>query len=105
MAKALQRSLNLELQKAFTKMAKGKSSDLDGIMVELYRCMWPVFGDEYLNMLLTSIERKALPNEVTKGLIVLLHKGGGCNTLNNWRPITLFNVSYKILARTLQICL
>jgi hypothetical protein len=94
MAKALQRSLNLELQKAFTKMAKGKSSDLDGIMV-----------DEYLNMLLTSIERKALPNEVTKGLIVLLHKGGGCNTLNNWRPITLFNVSYKILARTLQICL
>ena len=40
---------------------------------------------------------------MTEGLIVLLHKKGQCNTLNNWRPITLLNMSYKIFAKALQV--
>lgn len=33
---------------------------------------------------------------------MLVHKGGGRNSLNNWRPITLLNVAYKIFAKALQ---
>jgi hypothetical protein len=36
------------------------------------------------------------------GLITLLPKGGDTEALGNWRPITLLNVSYKILAKALQ---
>jgi hypothetical protein len=34
-------------------------------------------------MILDSISQQLLPLEVTKGLIVLLHKGGARGTLNN----------------------
>jgi hypothetical protein len=40
---------------------------------------------------------------MTERLITLLHKGVGCSLLNNWRPITLLNLTYKIFAKALQI--
>jgi hypothetical protein len=36
-------------------------------------------------------------------LITLLHKGRGRSSLNNWRPITLLNSTYKIFTKALQI--
>jgi hypothetical protein len=83
-------------------MASGKSLGPDSIIVELYKSMWPILGEEYLGMLQTAIARGSLLHGVTKGLIVLLHKGDARSTLNNWRPITLLNVSYKLFAKTLQ---
>jgi hypothetical protein len=40
---------------------------------------------------------------MTQGLIALLHKGGDRLKLTNWHPITLLNISYKILAKALQL--
>jgi hypothetical protein len=60
---------------------------------------------EYFAMIQEAIAIGALPNGVTAGMIALLHKGGGRSSLNNWRPITLLNVSCKIFAKALQICL
>jgi hypothetical protein len=82
-------------------MARGKFPGFDRITVELYKCMQPVFEEEYLCMLLKSIERQSLPCGVTEGLVALLHKGKGHDTLNNWRPITQLNVSYKLFAKVL----
>jgi hypothetical protein len=83
MADALRRPINLsELHQALTDMASGKSPGPDGITVELYKCMWPVFGEEYLKMIQEALARNALLPGVTEGLIVLLHKGGARNTLN-----------------------
>ena len=53
-------------------------------------------------MVQSSITRSALPPGVPDGLIVLLHKGGEHATLNNWRLITLLNISYKLVAKALQ---
>jgi hypothetical protein len=92
-----------ELQKALVDMAPGKSLGPDGIIVELYKCIWSIIGEEYLLMLQLAIERGALPTRVIEGLIVLLHKGGEMFTLNNWRRITLLNVSYKLFAKALQM--
>jgi hypothetical protein len=39
---------------------------------------------------------------MNNGLITLLHKGGNRKNLGNWRPITLLNIAYKILAKALQ---
>jgi hypothetical protein len=104
MVDSLQRPLSLgELHRVLKDMAKGKSSGPDGLTTEIFQCMWPTFGEEYFNMLLTSITQGSLPPGVTERLIALLHKGGGRNTLNNWRSITLLNVSYKIFAKALQM--
>ena len=40
---------------------------------------------------------------MTAGLISLIYKAGPREDLSNWRPITLLNTSYKILAKALQL--
>jgi hypothetical protein len=68
MAASLQRRVELsELQKALIEMAIGKSLGPDGITVELYECMWPIFREEYLRMLQDSITRGSLPPCITEG--------------------------------------
>lgn len=46
-----------------------------------------------------------LPKQFNRGLIALIYKGGDREDLGNWRPITLFNVTYKIITKALQRCL
>jgi hypothetical protein len=52
-------------------------------------------------MIHLAIQQGRLPTGMTKGMLVLLHKGGEREMLNNWRPISLLNVSYKIYAKLL----
>jgi hypothetical protein len=54
-------------------------------------------------MILQAVAGSSLTNGVMEGLIILLSKSGIRESLNNWRPITLLNVSHKILAKALQM--
>jgi hypothetical protein len=94
-----------ELTSALGGMANEKSPGPDRVITELFKCLWPTIGEEYLAMLNQSINKGALPPSVTKGLIVLLHKGGCQKSLINWRPITLLNVAYQLFAKCLQLTL
>jgi hypothetical protein len=93
-----------ELTDVLNAMASHKSPGLDGVTTEFFKALWPVIGSDYLTMIQESINRGSLPQGVTTGLITLLHKGGGRSSLDNWHPITLLNVSYKIFAKALQGC-
>jgi hypothetical protein len=104
MSLSLDQPLSLaDLTKAVSSMASSKSPGPDGVITELYKKLWPCISPTYLLMFNDSIVRGALPKGVTEGLIVLLHKGGPCISLNNWHPITLLNISYKFFAKALQI--
>jgi hypothetical protein len=70
--------------------------------MEFYKCLWPTIGPEFHTMICEAILQGSFPRGVNEGLIVLLHKGGPRDSLNNWRPITLLNVSYKLFAKALQ---
>lgn len=54
-------------------------------------------------MLIDAIQAASLLLGLTNGLISLIHKGGECEKLSNWRPITLLNVAYKIYTKALQL--
>jgi hypothetical protein len=56
-------------------------------------------------MICNVVREGHLPMEMTKGMFVLLHKGGEKELLSNWRPISLLNASYKIYSKMLQKCL
>jgi hypothetical protein len=104
MTAALQQPITLvELSAAFTAMANGKSPGPDDVTVEFFKCLWPTIGPDYHNMILQAVAGSSLTNGVMEGLIILLSKSGIRESLNNWRPITLLNVSYKILAKALQM--
>jgi len=92
-----------ELHDALLSMANGKSPGPNGIITEFFKRFWDLIGDEFFDMVRHSIEQGKLPPGMTSRTITLLFKTGDKADLANWRPITLLNVSYKIVAKALQI--
>jgi hypothetical protein len=85
-------------------LAINKCSGTDGVLVEFFTksAVNPLVGGEYSSMVQQSIMRGSFPSGINKGLIALLHKGGAKDEIGNYRPITIFNVTYKIMAKALQ---
>ena len=54
-----------------------------------------------MNALYESITKGQLTDTQGSGILSLNFKSGDETSLNNWRPITLLNVDYKIIARVL----
>jgi hypothetical protein len=83
-------------------MATNKAPSPDGFIIEFYIKYWPLIGSDYTQMVHDAIQRGYFPQGVNKGLLALLHKGNATDDLANWRPISLLNVAYKIMANALQ---
>lgn len=90
-----------EVQAALKHMATGRSPGKDGIPVEAYR----THGDRLepvLAALYTAIHQLgAVPEDFLLGAITFLYKKGAKSDPANYRPITLLNSDYRILARIL----
>jgi len=91
-----------ELHKALLLMAKGHSPVLDGVTTKFFCRFWDLIGKK-IQMIQELISHGHLPIGMTSGIIVLIFKVGDYANLSNWRPITLLDVSYKIVAQALQI--
>ena len=93
-----------ELQLALKQSARGKKPGSDGLPYELYSQFWDLLGPELLSVLQESFQQQhaALPASMTRGVITLLYKGKGSRALlDSYRPITLLNSDYKLLAKAL----
>lgn len=90
-----------ELEYACSAMSLGKAAGEDGLSLEFYRC----FGDVLLPILCRvaneSLDRGVLPEGMVRGVVRLVFKKGERADLRNWRPISLLNVDYKLIARSL----
>jgi hypothetical protein len=91
-----------ELIASLEEMASSKAPGPDGMTTKLFKTLWLTIGPDYLKMVEHAISLGEIHPGVMEGLKALLHKSGGRSTLNNWRPITLLNMSYKLFAKTLQ---
>jgi hypothetical protein len=99
----LDRPLSSEELLAVAKsMVPNKSPGPDGLIVEFYTKFWNLIRHDYTKMVQESIQQGHFPHRVNKGLIALIHKGNAIDDLGNWRPISLLNVAYKIMAKALQ---
>ena len=104
MALALRQPLlEQELHRAACALAKDKAPGPDGIVVNFFTNFWTHIRVDFTQMVHNSVNSRSFPKSVTKGLITLISKSGDLKLLNNWRPITLLNMSYKIYAKALQI--
>lgn len=92
-----------ELHAAACALAKEKAPGPDGIAMNFFTIFWPQIGEDFYKMIRNAVSTGRFLSGVTKGLITLIPKSGDLKLLNNWRPITLLNVSYKIYAKALQI--
>jgi hypothetical protein len=78
-----------------------KSPGEDGIISEFYITHWEQIKDEFFLLVNDTFEKKELTPSQYKGVLTLLHKSGEREDIRNWRPLTLLNSDYKIIAKIL----
>ena len=92
-----------EVHDALKQVGLNKSAGRDGLPYEVYLRLSHMFVPILTDMFNHWFAQGAIPGSVTKGVITLLKKGGKhvWEGLDDCRPITLFNIELKILARVL----
>ena len=91
-----------EVKWAIRKTKWGKAPGPDGLHTELYKCNEKLFVPMLTSLFNEALERGALPSSMKEGIITLLFKKKDPRDIRNYRPITLLNTDYKILARVLS---
>ena len=90
-----------EVQQALRHTASGKSPGPDGIPAELWRWAGPVVHPILAAVFTAAGEVGWLPPRFNVGAVVPLFKAGDPALLQNYRPITLLNSDYRLLAKVL----
>ena len=91
-----------ELFKVLKTFSKNKSPGLDGMTAEFYIEFWSLLKTQLFQVYLDSFSLGILPECMRVGVVTLLEKKGKDRLeLSNWRPITLLNIDYKLLTKTL----
>ena len=90
-----------EIGKALYKLKNGSSPGLDSLTTEFYKMFWSYLKNDLFNSYLLSHSIGTLSYTQTKGVTTLLYKGKGSdrNDIGNYRPITVGNTDYKIIAK------
>ena len=78
-------------------MKNGKSPGTDGFTVDFFKFFWRELGPLVVRSLNEGFIKKQMSISQREGIIIGIPKGDKPREyLNNWRPITLLNVTYKI---------
>ncbi|KAL3691402.1 hypothetical protein R1sor_005053 [Riccia sorocarpa] len=72
-------------------------------MVEILRLGWEFLKEDCFLMVRCFWSKKKLVGKDTKGVIKLIPKNDRKHLLQNWRPITLLTMTYKIIAKVMAI--
>ena len=88
-----------ELEFALKRMRKGRRNDKDDLFLEMFLSC----GSENLQILCNHLNHilheTRIPEKLSDTFSSLLHKGGSTEDANNWRPIAILSITYKIFAR------
>ncbi|CAI5990851.1 unnamed protein product [Closterium sp. NIES-65] len=87
-----------EVKQAIKALADGKSPGKDGLPKELFEKHWDVLGKEFLHMAQSFAASASIPASIKEAVTILLHKKGEKENQDTYRPITLLNFTYKVLA-------
>ena len=91
----------VECEVALGNMKPNKSPGDDGLPMEFYKTFWKDIGDLLVEVYNDCFERKELPLSMRKAVITLIPKKGDKTDIENYRPISLTNTDYRILAGVL----
>lgn len=93
--------LDDEIKCAIFDMAPLKAPGPDGLHAMFYQRMWPVVGNSIVKMVKDFFATGILPDNLNDTLITLIPKVDNPDRVNQFRPISLCNVCYKIITKTL----
>ena len=82
-------------------MKKGRTPGPDGIPAEFYQQFWPIIKDVLYDSFAESFVKNTMNHSAMDGVLNLIpKKNRDTRMLKNLRPITLLNVDYKIIEKT-----
>lgn len=93
--------LLVELTAVLGRMGKNKSPGDDGITYEFYAAFWKTLGPIFLTMFKKVLQTKTLARSQGNALIRLLPKTSSPKKVTDFRPLSLLNCDYKIMAGVL----
>ena len=88
-----------ELDEALSAMKNNKSPGIDGYSPEFSKKFWPQLGWFFLDCINECFLNGELTESQTQGMITCIPKTGTSrNLIQNWRPISLLNTTYKLIS-------
>ncbi len=91
-----------EIAKAVKDLPNNKSPGSDGFAIEFYKFFWKDVKCLVTDSILYGGDTGKLSIDQRRGVLALLpKKGKDIRLLKNWRPLTLLNTHYKIVAKLL----
>ena len=82
-------------------MALNKTPGIDGLPVEFYIENWEILSDILLELYNAILHTGSLGESQRKGLVTLIPKSENVMYIENYRPISLLCIDYKVLAKLL----
>ena len=92
-----------EVRQALSKMAKGRCADKGGVVLEMFLHSDAAVTCCLVQLLNRILQTGEIPQAWYETHFSLLHKGGNTEDPNNWRPIAILSITYKILARLIYV--
>jgi hypothetical protein len=77
----------------------------DGLSVAFYKAVWPWAKEDIYKVVKDFYSEAHLPTEINKTFITLIPKISQPTTPKDFRPISLCDVIYKIVSKSLANCL
>ncbi|XP_019189720.1 PREDICTED: uncharacterized protein LOC109184127 [Ipomoea nil] len=90
-----------EFRKAVFDMSPWKAPGPDGLHAAFYQHAWDVVGDSKFELVRDAFTTGRIPEGVNDTLLVLIPKVTTPETVKQFRPISLCNVSYKVITKTI----
>lgn len=90
-----------EVRRALRKMARNKAPGPDGLPSELWQVGEGVWAPLLARLYSVMSAQHQLPADFALGRVAPIYKAGDAAQASNYRPITVLNADYKILAKVL----
>ena len=88
-----------ELEKIVFQMKKGKAPGPDGFPIEFFQEFWDIIKLDLLAVAHESQKNKQMLRALNSTFLALIPKGEKADRLSQFRPISLCNVTYKIISK------
>jgi hypothetical protein len=90
-----------EVKIAIFQMHQTKAPGLDGTPALFYQQFWKLVGDDVTDYVLSVLNERVHPGDNNETLISLIPKKKRLDHANDFRPISLCNVLFEIITKTI----